>query len=606
MCAYVGMLLRPLFATLLVTCVGASAACSADASSDGTDDAESGEDELRFRAGAVDKTLPEVDAQGYEIDLKVNDVPGHETFTASVKGNYIATADLTTLTLDFEGNTIDDVTVSGRHAEHTRDGSKLVIKLPSRIASGRSLSTRVTYHGDLAQVDGADPNDFAAFGGFMVKQRNTEGKRIYSSLSWPYKARRWLPLRDHPRDAAMVAISATFPKAFTVLANGKRVSTQDNASDGSKTWRYEALTPMPAYDFHVSAYEGWSVHEEHAASGVPVTSYMYANASSKQSKIYGDLPKVLDFYEATFGKYKWGSATFIEEPIFGGGMEHASVVSMDETLFPDPVEARKTAFHELAHHWSGNLVHFRQWNDFWLSEGFTEYLTGRAITHVDGAEAGKAVWREYLTTALQEDRSNPHPLAPPGEEIDVLTIFDGISYQKGALTLRMLEHIVGEPKMTAFLKGWFDRHGFGAAVSTDDLQRELSAESGKDLSAFFASFVRQGYHPELRVTFTANGTSTDVKVEQLQDKGPAGGFAGFPLDVDLVDDAGHAERVSVDITGKTSTKRFTTTRPTKSIVADPDEYAVAVETCGQTGGGECKASQRCAPQRAGVSACVPK
>src|SRR4051812_48936831 len=104
---------------------------------------------------------------------------------------------------------------------------------------------------------------------------------------------------------------------------------------------------MPAYDFHVVAYESWNVDAAKSPSGIPITTYMYGSNHRAQKGVYGDLPKTLDFYESTFGKYRWGTATFIEEPIFGGGMEHASVVSMDETLFPDPGEARKTAFHEL-------------------------------------------------------------------------------------------------------------------------------------------------------------------------------------------------------------------------------------------------------------------
>ncbi|MBX3222083.1 MAG: M1 family metallopeptidase [Labilithrix sp.] len=594
---------RALSSSFLLLAAGSLAACFAGAGPEGGD-AEESEDELRFRAGVVDTTLPEVDAVGYDIELAVTDAPGRETFRAAVKGSYVATEDLTELSLDFAGNTIDDVTVSGRRAEHRREGDRLVVKLPQRVAKGRRFTTRVAYHGQVTQADGADPNDFAAFGGFMVKQKNSENKRIYTSLSWPSKARRWLPLRDHPRDVAEVAFTVTWPKSFTVLANGKRVGTTDNP-DGSKTWRYEALTPMPTYDFHVSAYESWKQGESRSESNVPIATYAYARTASRASSVYGDVPKVLDFYEAKFGKYRWGSLAFIEEPIFGGGMEHASVVSMDETLFPDPREARSTAFHELAHHWSGNLVHVRTWNDFWLSEGFTEYLTARAIAHVDGPAAGKRVYREYLTSTLAADRANPHALAPAGAEIDVLSIFDAIPYQKGALTVRMLERIVGEPEMTAFIKGWFDRHGFGKGVTTDDLQRELEEASGKDLSGFFATFVRGGYHPELRVTFAPAGGETELRVEQLQSQGPAGGFL-FPLDLDLVDDAGRAERVTVELTGKTTTKRVRTARAPRSVVVDPDEYAIAVTACGQSGGGECKADYRCAPQRAGVSACVPR
>jgi aminopeptidase N len=556
-------------------------AAVASGSGDADDPVATGDAELRFRSMPVDDSLPEVDATGYEIELTAHDEIGHESFSADVKGSYVATADLKELTLDFDGNDVDDVTVSGRHAELTRDGATLRIRLPEPVKKGSTFSTRIAYHGAVRQADGQDPDDFAAFGGFMVKQKNTDGARIYTTLSWPSKARRWLPLRDHPRDVAQVAIAATFPKAFTVLANGKNVATSDN-EDGSRTWRYEALTPMPTYDFHISAYENWNIDRSKSKSNIPVAEYTYKSGHPLAKDIFGDLTKALDFYEDTFGPYRWGSATFIEEPIFGGGMEHASVVSMDETLFdPDDLaEARKTAFHELGHHWSGNFVHFRRWNDFWLSEGFTEYLTGRAVTHIDGAEAGQQVWRDYLDAVIAQDAEDPHPLAPGGDEIDVLTIFDDIPYEKGALTVRMLEHIVGEEAMAKFLRGWFDRHGFGAAVDTDDLKRELEAASGKDLAPFFETFVRGRGHPVLKASFAPAGDGVDVTIEQTQKVGPAGGFV-FPLDVDLVADDGAKERVTIDVAHLKTTAHFERTAPVKSVVVDPDEVAIA-EVIGDT------------------------
>ncbi|MBS2017007.1 MAG: M1 family metallopeptidase [Deltaproteobacteria bacterium] len=564
-----------------------------------------GEDEIRFRGASVDPTLPDVDAQGYELDIRVDDAVGREAFSADMKGTYVATRSLDELTLDFEGNTIDDVLVSGRPATHRREGSKLVIKLPTTVANGKTFTTRVRYHGNVLQADGANPNDFAAFGGLNVKQRNAERKRIFSSLNWPSKARKWLPTRDHPADGAMFAINATFPKAFTVLANGKQASVVENA-DGTKTWRYEALTPMPVYDFHVSAYESWKVDEARSSGGVPITTYTYGSAHARQASIYGDVPKTMDFYEKSFGKYRWGSVAYIEEPIFGGGMEHAGVISMDETLFPDPKTARATAFHELAHHWSGNLARIRTWNDFWLSEGFTEYLTARFIAANDGPAAKKTVYREYLTQALEADRTTPHALRPRDPEIDVLKIFDAISYQKGALTLRAIERVVGEKELTDFLKGWFDRHAF-QAVSTAELEKELKEKTGKDLAKFFEGFVYTEGHPEIRVTFQPAGAETELKVEQLQTKGPPGGYV-FPLDVDLVDESGRAERVTVDLTGKTTTKRVRTARPTASVVVDADEYLVGTVACGQSNdNAPCKEGFRCeGGSRGASSVCVPK
>ena len=561
------------------------------------------EDQLRFRAVAVDTSLPDFDAIGYEIDLRVGGLKGRETYAADVKGSYVATRDLTELTLDFDGNTIDGVEIRGRPATSRRDGSHLVIQLPESVAKGRSFTSRIRYHGAVVQADGSNPNDFAAFGGLHVRQHNAEGKRIFSSLSWPSKARRWLPLRDHPSDGAMVVMNLTFPKAFVVVANGKQTSRTENA-DGSSTWHYQALAPMPAYDFHVGAYDGWTVDSTQSASGIPIATYLYPKHHGAQQAVYGDLSKTLDFYESKFGKFRWGSVSFIEEPIFGGAMEHATVISMDETLFPQHDEARKTAFHELAHHWSGNLVRIRTWNDFWLSEGFTEYLTMRVLSANDGPDAKKTVYRDYLTQTIAADGSkNAHPVRPPDPEVDVLTIFDAISYQKGALVLHALERVVGEEKLTAFLKGWFDRHAF-SAVTTSDLQKELSSATGQDLTKFFEGFVFGGYHPEVRVTFAAGpGGETEVKVEQLQTKGPAGGFV-FPLEVDLVDGAGVAERVVIDVSQQTTTKRVRAAHVPTAVVVDPGELLLGTVTCGQSGGGACKDGYRCLT--APVSVCVPR
>lgn len=553
----------------VLAALAACAACSPPGSLEAGEG--QGEDELRFRRVAVDASLPDVDALGYEVALRVDDVPGREAFRVDVTGTYVATRALDELVLDLEGNTVDSVIASGVPAEHRREGDKLVIVLPSRVPRGRTFTTRVTLHGDVRQTDRGS-SGFTGSGGLMVRQHNADGRKIFSSLNWPTKARGWLPVRDHPSDGAAVAFDVTFPSAYRVVANGEKLGEADNA-DGTKTWRYEAADPMPTYDFHVAAYDDWNVVEARSSSGVPITTYTYASDAPRAPAIYGDLGEALGFYEATFGAYRWGSASFLEVPNVGGGMEHASVVSMDEDLFSSTQTARDTAFHELAHHWSGNLVRIRQWNDFWLSEGFTEYLTARAIGAVYGADEMKRVFRGYVERALAADRANPHALAPRGVEIDVLTIFDGISYQKGALVLRMLERIVGEPELTAFLKRWFDRHAF-QAVSTDDLERELSEAAGRDLSGFFASFVYAGSHPELRVGFApSSGGETEVKVEQLQAGGPDQGFQ-FPLDLDFVDAAGATERVTVDLTGKTTTKRVRLTRAPMSVVVDPDAYAL--------------------------------
>lgn len=538
------------------------------------DDVAEGDAALRFRPGPIDTMLPDVDAIGYEIALRVDDRAGMEAFEADVRGTYVATSALAELALDLEGNDVDAVWVGSRAAAFRREGARLVVTLPSPVAKGATVTSRVKLHGAVRQADGTNPNDFAAYGGLMVRQRNAEGRRIFTSLDWPSKARRWLPLRDHPRDGAMVTMRATFPSAYTVVANGKRTGRIDNPN-GTRTWSFEAMTPMPTYAIHVAAYEGWSTNETRAASGVPITTYAYERSASKVPAVYGDVARVLDGYEAAYGTYRWGSAAFLEEPIFGGGMEHATVVSMDESLFARPSVARTTAFHELGHHWSGNLVRIRWWNDFWLSEGVTEYLTAKAVGMVDGAAAERATFQSYLSTALAADPPGAHALRPPDPEIDVLRIFDAISYQKGACVMRWLSHVVGEPAFTVFLRGWFDRHAF-AAVTTADLEKELSATSGKDLGPFFRDVVYTGGHPVLTASLArvpGEPEAALVRVVQLQERGPTGGYH-VPLDVDLVAEDGRTKRFVVELSGDATDVKLEPGFAAVRVIPDPDRFVV--------------------------------
>lgn len=532
----------------------------------------------------VDPTMPDVDAIGYDIQLVADTSTKQESFSAKVEGTFVATRALENLELDFEGNQISNVWVDDRMVQTKRNGSSLVVPVgpkggtPSR-AKGSLFRVRVEYTGKFFQADGLDPNDFEKFGGLMAMHKNRAGRTIYDSLNWPSKARRWLPLRDHPRDGALVSWTITFPKQWTVVANGRHVETKD-AGAGSRTWRYESLQSMPTYDFHLAAYDGWTETKENATQGTLVHGYAYSSDAPIAKKVYDDLPQALDYYAKEFGPYQWGKEIrFMEVPIFGGGMEHATVVSMDETLFDDP-DSREVAFHELAHHWSGNLVRIRTWSDFWMSEGFTDYLTRRFIEQHDGAEAAKANWIQTRESAIRSERSNPHPLRPKAE-VDVLSIFDATSYKKGAFVLRMLERGIGRQAFSQFLKGWFTRQSF-KSIETKLFETELGASSTAartflERNRFFAQWVYGAGHPVLKKTMVRKDANTvELRIDQRTTAGAAP-FT-FDLEVDLLTRPSETgaevrKRQVLKVEGATTTMTLRGDGVLRDIAIDPDVAA---------------------------------
>lgn len=628
-----------------------------DAASSESDDALTLSSPVMFHGVAIesfDTTMPDVDTLGFDLKFDLDAATaGDESYVAEAKGYFVATRKLSELELDFAAATngtaaakanviksVELVRLNGSAAESipvanvqiNEANQKIKIPFASAIGRGKAFTLRIAYEGKPLQADGVDPNDFTAYGGFMARQKNSAGKRIFLSLDWPNKAHWWLPLRDHPRDGFLTFMDVGTNANMTVLGNGDKTTT----TEGGKTRnQFLSRTAMPSYDLHLAMYDAWlsesfphsSAPGTTTADTIPMTFWVYDansetlgdadNDPSTPDTVVKSVPTrdfarqeyslerdAMNFYIDAFGPFRWSGVDFVEEPIFGGGMEHAGVVSMDETRFEgsEDGKTRYTAYHELAHHWSGNLARIKTWNDFWMSEGFAEYFTVRfalskndpSYLHTMYRNAWRSESRRRILGPSAPAASLLHPVAPRSDfpglsksasgEVDVLSIFDALVYNKGAMVLVMLDQRLGTQAFSAFLSDWFTSRA-GKAVSTEDFQRALTrrfADKKDELDRFFDEFVYGTYRPEVRVT-TSPGTKgkTKVVVEQLQQGvGPDDGYH-FPLDLDLVDTAGAKHRVTIDVGSRKVTKTVSVA-DVASVVVNPDERMLVATTCDDT------------------------
>lgn len=552
------------------------------------------------------------DALGYELELRLTDAtPGSETYSATVtivlKNNGPA-ASMLSLDLD-PRNTVTAVAVDGvvatsSHAPGADHRGHLAVVLPA-IAHDKAFAVRVAYHGSVNQIVGAPGETVAGF----VSARtgaSTGEQRIFSTLAWPANTRWWIPSLDHPRDGAMFSGTFTFPAAYQVVSNGRLESAITNL-DGTTTTKYVARTPMPPYDFHFAAFDHWTPFMSRTGT-TGVRAELLAYSQEAAPLVLGTMPASHDFMVDSYGAFVWDRLGVAEMPSSFGGMEHASVISLSENTFDFALptapagprsDALLTLAHEDAHHWAGNMVRLKSWNDFWLSEAFAEYMSRRYLEETSPRDA-LAVWQRSLRIALRNAEGGMitlSPVRPADPEIEPDTLFGSLPtntfYKKGSLVLRMLEHRIGRPAFTTLVREWFDDHTFMAA-GTADFLAHVNAATGSDYTAFFNDWVYGEFHPELDVSYTYESASgmVAVRVQQVQTLGPAAGFS-FPLEIDFSAADGTTQRVTLAVSGRDVTLRAALPFAPTAMLLDPDVYLYFAQVCDASAPSPCRAGYTC-------------
>lgn len=90
--------------------------------------------------------------------------------------------------------------------------------------------------------------------------------------------------------------------------------------------------------------------------------------------------------EALCGKYVWGRYDMlILPPSFPfGGMENPCLTFLTPSLLAKDRSLVSVVAHEITHSWTGNLVTNKNWEHFWLNEGFTKFIERKILGQLYG------------------------------------------------------------------------------------------------------------------------------------------------------------------------------------------------------------------------------
>ncbi|WP_046727736.1 aminopeptidase N [Streptomyces humi] len=328
---------------------------------------------------------------------------------------------------------------------------------------------------------------------------------------------------DQPDLKAPHAFTVTAPAAWTVLSNsgGPRVEEQGDA----RRWTFPDTPPLSAYNTVVNAGPFHGIRREADGHDLGI----YARRSLAEilerdaDEIFTLTRQGLAFYAEAFAMpFPQRKYDQVFMPEFGGAMENYGCVTWSDGFLrraePTPAERELLAvvlLHEMAHMWFGNIVTMRWWDDLWLNEAFAEFACHWAA---EGATRHTDAWAGHLASDklkayLSDQGPVSHPIHQPIHDVaQAASIFDNITYPKGASVLHQLMTYVGEDRFRTGMAAYFARHAWGT-TTLQDLIDALAEASGRDLTGWRKAWLETAgtdrftlEHDGDTVTLVADGT----------------------------------------------------------------------------------------------------
>ncbi|XP_044744226.1 leukotriene A-4 hydrolase [Coccinella septempunctata] len=336
-------------------------------------------------------------------------------------------------------------------------GQKLTLELPNKNGSDYVLKIEYETSPDASGLQWLSPDQ-------------TSGKKhpyLFSQFQAVH-ARSFLPCQDTPGVKTKYSATISAPPQLTVLMSAIRDHVRE-LHDG-KLFHFVQDVPIPSYliAIAIGALESRKIgprsHVWAEKEIIEESAFEFANTEHQ-----------LQTAEAICGPYVWGIYDLLVlPPSFPyGGMENPCLTFVTPTLLAGDRSLVNVVAHEIAHSWTGNLVTNKNFEHFWLNEGFTVFIerkiVGRLLTPQDQdfqALEGLAELKDCVNrlgkdnplTRLVVDLKGLHPD----------DAFSTVPYEKGQTFLRYLEEAVGGPSVfEPFLRKYFDAYKFKSVDTTD-------------------------------------------------------------------------------------------------------------------------------------------
>ena len=513
---------------------------------------------LFFVVTVANAQSPAIDVQHYAFHLELSDE------SDEIKGRTEVTLrfsepNVSSFVLDLigdgagKGMAVASVTENKKALSFEQANDQVVIELGTPAAQDAEHTFNISYQGTPA--DG------------LIIAKNKYGERTFFGDNWPNRARHWLVTNDHPSDKATVEFIVTAPDHYQVIGSGALLEESD-LLDGTRLTHWRTDIPIPTKVAVMGAAQ-FAVQHAGEFREIPIQNWVYPQDREAGFYDFGVTNDIMTYFMDNIGPYEYEKLANVQSKTRYGGMENASNIFYSERAINGDRGNEGLVAHEIAHQWFGNSATEADWQHIWLSEGFATYFTQLYFEHAYGrARMNEGMGRARESVLRFYGRQPNAPLVNPSIT-DPNQHLNANSYQKGAWVLHMLRYNIGDDAFWNGIRSYYEKYR-NSNASSADLQKEMEAASGKDLSTFFEQWLYKAGQPMLEGSWAYNNGKITINLEQTQQTP----LFSVPLEVRVVWGDRNTTEV-LQISEKQHTFVIDSASAPSQVVFDPNTWLLA-------------------------------
>ena len=514
------------------------------------------------------KFLFDYDVHFYGLDLSIR------PDTTFIRGKVTIGASLLTAKLDtFAVELIPEMQVDSAFLNHEklgnpkREGDNLLFPVPEISGKGTPFSVTIYYHG-------TSPTG-GFFSGVSTAYNKTWKKQVAWTLSEPFAAKTWFPVKQDLKDKADSAwIFLTVDSNYMAGSEGL-LTRVVNLKNGKKRFEWKTHYPIDYYllSFAVADYSDYSFYahpDNPAHDSVLVQNFIYNDPQylKENEKKIRRTAKFIELYVKLFGPYPFRKEKYghcLTE--LHGGMEHQTMTTLGNFGFD-------LVAHELGHMWFGDNVTCADWSDIWVNEGFASYADYLANEYLLGEDAAE----KFIIRAQQNVLSQPGgSVYVPEDEIymgNEWRIFNGrLSYDKGAAILHMLRHEINNDTLFFRILKRYQVEFADSVATGEDFKKVTEEVTGKDYAWFFNQWYYGEGYPIFDISwYQTNDTLHMASIETSSTQQTP--FFKMGMDYEIRFSDGSDTLIRLQQTENTNTFAVPLAGKIEQIVPDPHHWTL--------------------------------